>query len=201
MKNNKNLYLLLILFSLQVILLSCGAASDDSSSTDEEDDDGFRIFVTSESYAGNLGGLSGADEICQQHADDAGLEDTYKAILSDSTDDASERITASDAIYIYKTSSTKVKVVDNDIDLWNTSENDLKAKINYDENYNKVSVEPWTGSLLTGGVDSEKHCSDWSNNTSSFSGAYGDSDAKDSEWLSNLWEDCDSRRPIICISQ
>lgn len=44
-----------------------------------------RIFVTSEAYDGNLGGLAGADAICQGHADAASLTGTWRALISTST--------------------------------------------------------------------------------------------------------------------
>ncbi len=43
-----------------------------------------RVFVTSTTYSGNLGGLSGADAKCQTRAQAAGLSGTYKAWLSTS---------------------------------------------------------------------------------------------------------------------
>jgi hypothetical protein len=50
-----------------------------------------RVFVTSSLHMGNLGGLAGADAICQQRAQDAGLPGTYKAWLSDRTDSPATR--------------------------------------------------------------------------------------------------------------
>lgn len=41
-----------------------------------------RVFVTSTTYSGNLGGLPGADAKCQTRAQAAGLSGTYKAWLS-----------------------------------------------------------------------------------------------------------------------
>ena len=46
-----------------------------------------RVFVTSSLYSGNLGGLSGADSICQTHARQAGFAGVFLAWLS--TDDSS----------------------------------------------------------------------------------------------------------------
>ncbi len=43
------------------------------------------VFVTSETYTGDLGGLAGADEKCNALASDAGLDGTYMAWLSGST--------------------------------------------------------------------------------------------------------------------
>jgi len=42
------------------------------------------VFATSTLQNGNLGGLAGADQICQEHADAAGLLGSFKAWLSDS---------------------------------------------------------------------------------------------------------------------
>jgi hypothetical protein len=41
-----------------------------------------RVFVTSRAYSGVLGGVAGADQICQQLASEAGLSGTYKAWLA-----------------------------------------------------------------------------------------------------------------------
>ncbi len=50
-------------------------------------------FLTSVTYAGNLGGLDGADAICQKHANNAGLPaNQYRAWLSTSDEDAAARI-------------------------------------------------------------------------------------------------------------
>jgi len=52
-----------------------------------------RVFVTSSTYTGDLGGLVGADAKCQAHADAAALGGTWKAWLSTSSEDARDRIT------------------------------------------------------------------------------------------------------------
>jgi len=52
-----------------------------------------RVFLTSELYTGDLGGLLGADLKCQALADAAGLGGTYKAWLSAPNMSAAERLT------------------------------------------------------------------------------------------------------------
>ena len=42
------------------------------------------VFITSEVFRGNLGGIAGADAHCQRLAENAGLHGTYRAWLSDS---------------------------------------------------------------------------------------------------------------------
>ncbi|OIN87736.1 MAG: hypothetical protein AUJ12_01130 [Alphaproteobacteria bacterium CG1_02_46_17] len=53
-----------------------------------------KVFVTSTTYNGALGGLSGADSICNGRAavSSYGLSSKWKAVLSDSTMDAANRI-------------------------------------------------------------------------------------------------------------
>jgi hypothetical protein len=48
----------------------------------------LKVFVTSATHNGNLGGLLGADAICQTAANIAGLSGTYRAWLSDTITDA-----------------------------------------------------------------------------------------------------------------
>ena len=57
------------------------------------------IFVTSSTYNGDLGGLAGADQKCQDHADTAGLPGTFKAWLSDNSISAKDRLTHSTEPY------------------------------------------------------------------------------------------------------
>lgn len=58
------------------------------------DTTGFRyIFVTSQFYTGNLGGLAGADAKCQQLADAASLPGSYFAFLGATGIAAGDRIT------------------------------------------------------------------------------------------------------------
>lgn len=67
-------------------------------------DDGIvcvrRVFVTSQVYTGDLGGLSGADAKCQALADAAGLDGTFKAWLSDGTISARDRLSHAGAPYV-----------------------------------------------------------------------------------------------------
>jgi cysteine-rich repeat protein len=57
------------------------------------------VFVTSASYNGNMGGLAGADAICQSHADAAGLPGTYLAWLSSTFESPSTRFIQSPGPY------------------------------------------------------------------------------------------------------
>jgi len=61
--------------------------SDDGSDDGSGEEDSLSFFVTSSTQDGNLGGLAGADEICQTLAADAGAGDrTWRAYLSAEND-------------------------------------------------------------------------------------------------------------------
>jgi hypothetical protein len=59
-----------------------------------------RIFITENTYSGNLGGLEGADKICQEEAKKMGFEGNWKAFLGDDNISASERLKL-DGIFVY----------------------------------------------------------------------------------------------------
>jgi hypothetical protein len=81
-------------------LTACGSvqppASADAAPVDGPLVDGQaprkRVFVTSQAYTGNLGGLAGADAKCQVVAGAAGVPGTFKAWLSSATVSAAARL-------------------------------------------------------------------------------------------------------------
>jgi|GEM_PF-1338781 len=58
-----------------------------------------RVFITRGLYSGNLGGLDGADQICQKEAEAMGLEGKFKALLGDENISAKERLNL-DGIFV-----------------------------------------------------------------------------------------------------
>jgi hypothetical protein len=59
-----------------------------------------RVFITSTTYTGDLGGLAGADAKCQERANAGALGGHYKAWLSDSTTQAKARLTHARVPYV-----------------------------------------------------------------------------------------------------
>src|SRR4051812_38795722 len=66
------------------------------------------VFVTSIQQNGNLGGLAGADAICQTRASFAGLPGTYRAWLSTTAVDAEARFFHSTSPYVLTDGTTVV---------------------------------------------------------------------------------------------
>jgi hypothetical protein len=65
-----------------------------------------RVFVSSMTYTGDLGGVGGADAKCQSLAVAAGLTGAYMAWLSDATSSAASRLTHSTGKYVLVDNTT-----------------------------------------------------------------------------------------------
>ena len=179
-------------------MASCGSPAGgspvDGVSTGEH-----RVFVTSQQKNGNLGGLAGADSLCQSSAIAAGLSRTYKAIMSDATTNAKDRLSLLGAVYIFESATSRQKVVDLGVDLWDST---LLRPIDRDESFNNYSGQAWSGTQSEGTVGIATNCNSWASNSSGVSGTVGDSAFSDDRYIElGVDQTCDSVRPIYCISQ
>ena len=115
------------------------------------------VFVTGTTYSGNLGGLSGADQICQNVADQAGLPGTYKAWLSDSLTSVSSRIAHASMPY---QRVDGVIIANNWSDL---ADGVLGAALSITESGEPViGAAVWTNSKANGAIASTTNtCTDW----------------------------------------
>ncbi len=115
------------------------------------------VFVTSSEHTGALGGLAGADAICQQRATEASLPGMYVAYLSTSTNSARSRLDS--ARGWQRTDGLPV------IDLPSQLTSYLAwYPVSLDEAGNDVrpiSEQVWTGSKVNSQVDGVATCMDW----------------------------------------
>ena len=138
------------------------------------------VFVTSQEFDGNLGGLAGADAKCNAAAAD--LPGTYTAWLSDSSTDAIDRVTQVAAPYIR---TDDVIIADDFADLTNCAPTCLTEPIDKDENgdpHNLLLV--WTGTL-TNGLRSGLYCQDWTSNSADDNGNFGNIGPINEVWTMN----------------
>ena len=158
------------------------------------------VFVTSVSYSGNLGGLTGADAKCQAIATQKGFSGTYKAWLSDSTTAAKTRLSHSQLPY----RRPDCKVIANN---WNDLiDGKLLYPIEVDENNELQKTTVWTNTKINGDIGStDKTCSDWMNESKDWgaSGHHGKSINKDNGWtdLDYIVDDCKQKYALYCIEQ
>ena len=143
-----------------------------------------RIFISSHTYlSGNLGGVAGADNKCTELARQAGLSRNYKALLTLSGVDLSQRIKLTGAVYIFSSASNKI-LVSGGAEMLTGA--DLFSGMSFTERYQSLGTNAvvWTGSDAVG--NSNQTCADWTSANSLDSG---------SETLSGL-----TQNPLFAIN-
>lgn len=178
-------------------LVSCGV-QDSSEQEDGISDSDHRIFVTGAVFNGAMGGLAGADTLCKQAAEGAGLTRQYRAILSNSTDDAEKRLNITGGVYMFTNSSTRTLIAASGIDLWGTNIDPLKNEINRSEQYAIITDSVWTGTGNEGGQIAGNTCNDWT--LTSGTGFYGNPNQVNSDWVEDTPENCTNTNHLYCIS-
>lgn len=184
-----------------------------------------RVFVTSTTYNGDLGGLSGADAKCQARADVANLGGIWKAWLSNQTISSSSRLDHSNLPYKLLDGTT---IANNWSQLISTDKT-IFAPIKMSELKTLVNNHVWTNTNDIGGIRNitpENTCSGWTSTSSSYGGFVGDSRLtyQTVTWtdptntvrntLYNQWTDaqgsgsgyndysyCNSSLPLYCFEQ
>jgi hypothetical protein len=167
--------------------------------------------VTSALYDGNLGGLAGADAVCQRHANAAAVAGTFKAWLSDPTGSPSTRFTH----------GGPYQLRDNTVIANNWAEltgGTLLHAIGLTENStlppagNGLCISllgphiVWSNTVESGSIYSSiGHCTNWSETSSVFSG-WGTWFAT-TGWsvgcngFNTAAEGCGSTNPLFCFQQ
>lgn len=159
------------------------------------------VFVTSTTKNGNLGGLFGADDICQGLANAAGLPGVYMAWLSDRTGSPASRFTRATVPYVRVDGLT---VADNWTDLTGGR---LKRPVNITEKgqVNELPNRVWTSTTHSGELppNPRDDCESWINSTGSWFGDFGSPQAIDSTWTeSNMnFTDCYDLSRLYCFQQ
>ena len=113
------------------------------------------VFVTSGSWNGNLGGLTGGDGKCQTLANAAALGGTYKAWLSNNTNNPQSRFVKSTTGYALVNGKDVAKTWADLVD------GSILLPINVNEKNAAVGqADVWTGTS-SNGTSLEEDCSGW----------------------------------------
>jgi len=158
------------------------------------------VFVTSQVYSGNLGGLAGADAKCSQLAEAAGLPgEEYIAWLSDSETSASERLPHDAGNYILVNGTPVAKDWDD------LTKGTISGKINLDENFDSHASYVWTNTKLDGQIRHTApgyNCNNWMSGDSSNYGGLGSSNYNDKYWTErSLISFCDNTFRLYCFEK
>jgi hypothetical protein len=157
-----------------------------------------RVFVSSATYPGNLGGVRGADATCQALAVASGLGGSWMAWISDDTTSPSIRFTRSTAPYA---------LVDGTVvaSSWSAlTSGRLGHGVDHDENDRRVggvTTEAWTATN-TDGTSNGGGCKEFT--SSSHYAPYvvvGVSGNTDATWTNVYLQFCDRTDHLYCFEQ
>jgi hypothetical protein len=156
-----------------------------------------RVFVSSTVYGGKIGGLVGADFLCQDLAESAGLSGTYKAWLSDDIASPSTRFVRSKGPYVLVNGK---RIADNWKDLTDGS---LKIPINVTQAGSKAadSTSVWTYTKADGAaIDANtNNCGNWAAATGD--GDVGSETSRNATWTDNGAAACNTGQHLYCFQQ
>lgn len=157
-----------------------------------------RVFVTSEAMpGGSIGGVAGANAVCQRLADAAGLGGRYRAWLAEPLDWPERTFTRSRAPYVRVDG---VEVAENWTDL---TDGMLVFPILYTETGGDApDPQPWANVLRDGSRHLGRDCADWTDNGPEAVGILGFTGAVAFGWTAReLYSPCAMTHPFYCFEQ
>jgi len=150
-------------------------------------------FVTSTRVTADLGGVAGADTICQMHAQSAGLAGIYRAWLASSAGSAPSRLGAArgwrraDGLPIADTAASLL----GDPRLFYLLVVNERGARTY-------STYVWTGTRADGGAAAET-CGDWTSEAEGQWGATGNGNLASIAWTAGGRNECATTQPLYCF--
>lgn len=155
-----------------------------------------RVFVTSSRQSGDMGGVEGADDICQDLADAEGLGGSFRAYIRNSDVTLEERLEHAAVPYVRLDG---VLIANEWTDL---TDGNLQAPLARDEHrapHVDLTERAWTG-LQTSKVQFEGYCGGWMDGLAL--GAVGEVPATGPLWeANNIQNPCTFELRLYCIEQ
>ena len=156
--------------------------------------------MTSTLHTGDLGGVAGADAICNARAAEASLPGPYMAWIASTTGNAPEfRFVKSSIPYILRTGARVA------IDWADLTDGALVNSIDVDETGEPIPVFPetvWTNVKTDGFVTSNGflNCTGWTDEDFE-DGRFGKSNNTDALWTDWSLNNCGNPKRIYCFEQ
>lgn len=155
------------------------------------------VFVTSAVFGAQLGGVEGADAKCQDAADAAGLDGTFRAWLSTATSSPMANFHQSATPYV------RVDGVEIAGDWSDLIDGDLAAPLEVDEwgnvQNNGECGNVWTNTLRDGKPHDEDGCTGWTSLQDA--ALLGRSDITNYFWTEGCVQDCLKQYHLFCVEQ
>jgi hypothetical protein len=159
-----------------------------------------RVFVTSETWTGALGGLEGADKKCQAAANAECLGGEWKAFVSVSGLWAGDRVVADDSAFARVDgellASRKSELVGSQADGVDT----LVQITETDELVDVAIKDVWTSTDVTM-PNNLPNCAGWTSEDSGETARTGSWDLADTRWGTDTGLACDAKAHVYCFEQ
>lgn len=152
------------------------------------------VFVTEAVQNADLGGIDGANAICQAEADDADLAGTFVAWLSTTTSSVTDRLVQSTAPYLLVDGT---RIADDWDDLVDGA---IQARINLDANGELRGGDVWTGTLLNGDSYPMDDCAGFTSDSTGVA-LCGSTGTADLRWTENITPSCSTQLRVYCVEQ
>lgn len=164
---------------------------------------GRTIFVTGETFAGNLGARDGGDTTCQALATDAGLAGRYRVWLSDVSSNAVDHLVRDAGPLRLRNGAVVAADVDELVD------GGPRVAIAIDERGRAVGgggcndggLFAWTDTSSEGIVAGSLDCSRWTSADPVNQGVVGLVGQRGSAWTAACTKTCDRTGALYCIQQ
>lgn len=171
-----------------------------------------RVFATSSTHSGDMDGLIGADAICQDLAEAAGLPGLYLAWLSAGTDSPNTRfpLAGDPAIGPYVLVGNPAATIAADWDALTNLPTCVVGQISpcLDQPIDRDETgagfgspfTAWTGTLPSGTAVS-RTCEQWTNSTVNVVGHAGETNKSDARWTNAIGPTCNLGLRVYCFQQ
>jgi hypothetical protein len=160
------------------------------------------VFITSTTQTGNLGGVAGADGICNTRAAAGSLPGTYKAwIATTAGNDPASSFTKKTVLnQNQRYRLTNGTVIANNWD--DLVDGTLAAAINRDEFNNAQTGEAWSNADSAGVSVGTVHCTNWTTSSGgSNRGRTGSSASTTATWANTNNPTCSNALRLYCFQQ
>ncbi|HYX34505.1 MAG TPA: hypothetical protein VE954_15480, partial [Oligoflexus sp.] len=157
------------------------------------------VFLSSSTFRVGTGpaqfnSLVAADARCNELAQNARLPGSFRAILSDATQTARDRIRLQGPIRL-----TDGDLIANINVFWSLSHSKPIIRDEFANSIGGGTAKVWSGTLESGLTAADEHCTNWSDGSSTGKARYGLGDQSET-WISDGQEACDQSLRLYCIS-
>lgn len=156
------------------------------------------VFISTTTTNGNIGGLAGADQLCEDAAAAGSVTQsllgTWRAIMSDETTSAASRLNFGTGAIKTTQGNTVVASAAN---LWDGS---IAHAIDADENGASLTGAVYTGTLETGASSTGNTCDSWTTFMIGNTGKTGSAIFTDYKWVAQVNNFCSTSARLYCIN-